>query len=64
MTGFWEGLWVAVWYGGLAVFSVLSVMVTIYGAKDMVSLLRSLARRGEQPSPPPEAAGEGKSAPT
>ena len=47
MMDVWQSLWQVVWYGGLAVFSVLTVMVIAYGAKDLVSLFRSLAGAGK-----------------
>jgi hypothetical protein len=45
MHEFWSALWTFVWFGGLAVFSVLSVMVIIFGGADLTSLLASLRRR-------------------
>jgi len=40
----WAWLWTGTWFVGLALFSALSVAVTIWGARDVVSLFRSLAR--------------------
>jgi len=48
MTDFWVALWTIVWFGGLAVFSVLSVMVIIFGGYDLVALLASLRRRHQE----------------
>jgi len=45
MQGFWIALWTGLWYGGLAVFSVLSVLVIIFGGFDLAALLASLRQR-------------------
>ena len=45
---FWMPLWTAIWFGGLAIFGVLSVLVTIYGARDIVTLLRTLKDQHEE----------------
>ena len=45
--GFWEWLWTVLWFGGLAVFAALSVVITIQGARDLRALLRGL--RAEAP---------------
>jgi hypothetical protein len=44
---FWATLWTAVWFAGLGIFSVLSIMVIIFGAGDLVSLFASLKARSE-----------------
>jgi hypothetical protein len=41
---FWETLWTYLWFAGLAIFTVLAVVVTVGGAKDLVSLLRNLSK--------------------
>ncbi len=46
---FWKSLWSVTWFAGVAIFTVLSVMITIYGAKDLTYLLRSLNRQHEAP---------------
>jgi hypothetical protein len=63
-TQAWTWIWTLMWFGGLTVFSVLSVLVIIFGGYDLAALLRSLAiRHGERvaaedegrESPPPAA---------
>ncbi len=39
---FWEVLWAAVLIGGLAVFAVLAVVVSIRGFADIRSLFKSI----------------------
>lgn len=41
----WIALWAVTWFGGLAVFTYLTIIVTIFGAKDLVSLVRTLEAR-------------------
>ena len=41
----WMALWAGVWYLGLAVFAVLTVLVIIFGGYDLAALLLSLRRR-------------------
>lgn len=43
----WELLWTVLWYGGLGLFAILSVIITIRGWKDLRHLLSSV--RGEKP---------------
>lgn len=38
--GFWQSLWTAVWFGGLAVFAILSVIVVFEGGKELRALLQ------------------------
>lgn len=57
-TQAWTWLWTVLWFSGLAVFSVLSVLVIIMGGLDLAGLLRSLRIRhgeaqGNDPSIPP-----------
>lgn len=47
---FWIALWKVVFVVVLAGFSLLSVWVTVQGARDIGSLLRTLADRHEQDS--------------
>lgn len=48
MMEFWMSLWTYVWYASLAIFSLLSVMVIIFGGYDLAALLKSLkVRHGE-----------------
>ena len=42
---FWITLWKIVLIGGVLLFAVLAVVVTIGGARDVVRLLRSLRRQ-------------------
>ena len=51
---FWQWLWTLLWFGGLAVFSLLTVIITILGGRDLQALLRGLlaeaaAKAREQP---------------
>ncbi len=39
---FWSSLWTFTWFAGLGIFAVLSVLVVVFGAKDLVHLFRSL----------------------
>jgi hypothetical protein len=39
---FWQWLWTLVWFGGLALFAVLAVIITVQGARDLKALLRGL----------------------
>ena len=51
----WIALWTVIWYAGLAVFSYLAVVVTIYGAQDLIALVRTLEERHRAatcPEPP------------
>lgn len=45
MTDFWIVLWTTLWFSGLAIFSVLSVLVTVGGGRDLVAMLASLRQR-------------------
>jgi hypothetical protein len=42
---FWTWLWTIVWFGGLAIFVVISALVTIHGARDLKWLLEKVRRR-------------------
>ncbi|MBM3474277.1 MAG: hypothetical protein FJX75_13490 [Armatimonadetes bacterium] len=47
-TQVWSWVWTLTWFVGLSVFSVLSVLVIIFGGYDLAALLKSLAvRHGE-----------------
>ena len=48
---FWTWLWTVVWFGGLAIFVVVSVLVTVHGARDMRALLEKV-RRGHDAEEP------------
>lgn len=50
---FWKTLWTLVWFVGLGIFVVLSVIITVQGAKDLKALLRSLRVDNSEP---PESA--------
>jgi hypothetical protein len=45
----WKILWTLVWFGGLALFAVLSVIITVQGARDLKALLRGLRDEPRQP---------------
>ena len=45
---FWIILWTAVWYVSLTVFSLLSVLIAIRGAGDLIALLTRLKLRHTQ----------------
>lgn len=45
MVEFWIALWTVVWFGGLALFTLLAIVVSIGAGKDVVSLLMALRRR-------------------
>lgn len=48
MTEFWMSLWSIIWFVSLAIFSVLTVMVIIFGGHDLHALLSALrVRHGE-----------------
>lgn len=38
----WKTLWSLLWFGGLALFTVLSIIITVQGARDLKALLRGL----------------------
>ena len=42
---FWIILWKGVLIGGIALFAILAVVVTIGGARDIVKLLRQLRKQ-------------------
>ena len=44
---FWQTLWSVVWFGGLALFAMLSVIITVQGAKDLKALLQGLQEDSE-----------------
>jgi hypothetical protein len=48
----WQCLWSAVWFGGLSLFAVLSVIITVQGARDLKALLQGL--RADRPDPADE----------
>jgi hypothetical protein len=45
-VAFWEGLWSLVWFGGLGLFALLSVIITVQGARDLKTLLRGIGEEG------------------
>ncbi len=45
MTQLWMDLWTVVWFVGLGVFSVLSVLTIIFGGADLVSMLAAIRQR-------------------
>lgn len=46
-TDIWMFIWSVVWFAGLGVFSVLSILVIFFGGHDLVALLTSLRKRHE-----------------
>jgi hypothetical protein len=44
-TELWMSLWTVVWFFGLVVFSLLSVLIIIFGGFDLMALLKSLRKR-------------------
>ncbi len=45
---FWRILWSVIWFGGLGVFTVLSLMIMVYGYRDLVDLFKTLKKQHEQ----------------
>jgi hypothetical protein len=45
---FWQWLWTVLWFGGLGVFIVLAVVITVRGALDLRALLRTLQAERRQ----------------
>ncbi|HQK93293.1 MAG TPA: hypothetical protein PLD23_07295 [Armatimonadota bacterium] len=45
--GFWKALWAVMWFGGLALFAVLAVIVTYRGALDVAALLKRLSQNDQ-----------------
>ncbi len=39
---FWKILWTLVWFAGMGIFAILSVIITVQGAKDLKALLQGL----------------------
>jgi hypothetical protein len=39
---FWQWLWTALWFGGLGIFTVLALVVTVRAGLDLAALLRTL----------------------
>lgn len=48
MSEFWMSLWTFIWYVSLAIFSVLTILVIIFGGHDLAALLGSLRKRHEE----------------
>ena len=42
---FWMSLWTVVWYASVTIFSLLSILVIIFGGSDLAALLKSLHTR-------------------
>jgi len=59
-VNFWITLWTITWFVGLVVFTGLSCAIIVFGAKDLLHLLRSLAIRHEQQGETPPAGDAGK----
>ena len=45
MQEFWMSLWTFTWYVSLVIFSLLSVLIIIFGGYDLAALLKSLHTR-------------------
>jgi hypothetical protein len=57
-TSLWSALWTFVWFAGLGIFSVLSVLVIVFGGYDLAALLTSLrVRHAEAQAAEAEASG-------
>jgi hypothetical protein len=52
----WIWLWTFVWYAGIGVFSVLSLLVIWFGGRDLMDLLQSLKARHLRQQASPDAA--------
>ena len=51
----WIWLWTFVWYAGVGVFVLLSLLVIWFGGRDLVDLLQSLRARHLQQQASPDA---------
>ncbi|MBM3497910.1 MAG: hypothetical protein FJX74_04485 [Armatimonadetes bacterium] len=60
MHDFWVSCWTAVWFIGLTVFSVLSVLVIFFGGHDLTAMLKSLYERHQAQQAAEEAAARGE----
>ena len=45
---FWRALWSFIWFGGVGIFSVLSILILVYGYKDLVELFVKLKKQHEE----------------
>lgn len=55
----WVVVWTLTWIIGMVIFAFLSVAITVYGAKDLLYLLRSLKARHDAETSSPPAEGDG-----
>jgi hypothetical protein len=39
---FWKILWSLLWFGGVGIFALLSIIIIVQGAKDLKALLHGL----------------------
>jgi hypothetical protein len=39
---FWQWFWTLLWFGGLGIFTVLALVITVRGGFDLRTLLRTL----------------------
>jgi hypothetical protein len=46
-VAFWQGLWTLLWFGGLALFTVISALVIVHGARDLKLMLQGLRSEGD-----------------
>ena len=44
---FWIALWTVVWFVSLGIFSILSLLVIVFGFRDLVDLFKTLKMRHE-----------------
>ena len=47
MQDLWVSIWAVIWFGSLGVFGVLSVLVIIFGGRDLAAMLIALRSRHE-----------------
>lgn len=47
--GIWSTIWAVVWFGGLVGFTLLTVVITWQGAKDLKALLSGLEQEKGSP---------------
>jgi hypothetical protein len=44
---FWQWLWTILWFGGLGIFSVLAVVITVRAGRDLLALLMGLRNEAD-----------------
>ena len=43
----WKWLWTLLWFAGLALFAILSAIITLEGGRDLRALLHGIRSEGE-----------------